>query len=395
MFPLALALTMLFPSPALFPPPPGGTDWYADGYNRALRDARVSEQLVMVALLPEWSDYSNRVAEETFGDPRVAEACADLIAVKQSADDAALASLSRLFNIEDYPAIVFVDARGNVEDLIEGFIPADAMLEQLARITAGIGTVSAHQADVDRDPEDSLARWTLLDMLRNVRDEKRAAKLEAAIRADDPDAQTFAGARLAREALWEAAYAHLEHDGDAPDDSALVAHVESRADPAVRRDGWFEIGNARAGREDMAGAREAFHVAWLECDEAVAGRVGASLVHFLMSDEQGELSRDEREWALSMARTAVELAEVRCERAKDDALALDGDGADGAKDGDGGWSPEQQLAENLGLLARAQSMFAPERERKHLAVATAQRCVELAPEEEGYRHLLEEMLALN
>jgi len=391
-----IALILLATMP-LLPATPAGTQWYPHGYNKALRDAGHTGQLVMIALLPEWSEYSNRVADETFTDPRVAEGVADLIPVKFERDDAHLRQVAKLYNIENFPAIVFVDHRGRVEDLIEGFIPADPMLEQLARITQGIGTVSAHQAAVDSDGEDMQARWELLDMLRNVRDWRRAETVEHSIRHDDPDSQTLAGSRLERQELWNHVWASLESEDDEPDYSTLLAHYQTRSDANVRLDGWFELGNVCAGREDMSGARSAFMTAWNDVSEDRVANVGTSLVKFFMGEDQGKLNREEQAWALATAQAAVSSAHSICE-AQGTGSKTDGDAYANDDEGDESKMSEDDqkyfLAERLSLLAKAQSRFAPKRQRKQLAVASAKQCVELLPEEEGFQELLDEMLAL-
>ena len=383
----ALLLTLLL-APAA-PAPADGPAWYAGSYNTALRDARVGDQLVLLALLPEWSDYSRQVDQETFADPRVVAATADLVCVRYTQDDAKLRQVSRLFNIENYPALVFVDGKGRVEDLVEGFIPAEPLLEQLARITAGVGTVGDHQARVDEAPDDLDRQHALLTMLRNVRDWSRAEQVAAAIRQADPEAQTPAGSRLAREALWQQVWAAAEHDGGTPDLAPVLEHVESRAEPRTRFEGWNEVANTLAGQGDAHGARHAFHTAWTAMDGEPSGSWAASVASWMLNDESAELSHDERAFTLALAEFAVSATEQTCEAGeacKDGACIAEGCGL----------SEEQHdsyAAERLALLASAQLTCAPHDQAATLAAATLERCVALAPESHEYRAMLDELVA--
>jgi hypothetical protein len=388
----ALILTLLFAAApvAPSPTPPSEVDWYEHGYNKALRDARVGDQLVLVALVPEWSDYSRQVAEETFTDPRVAEAMGDLVCLKYEVDDAHLRQVSKIYNVENFPAIVFANSKGKIEDLIQGYIPPEPMLEQLERITAGVGTVGDHQREVDQNPDDLEKQFALMGMLQNVLDWRRAEKVERAIRNADPEAQTTAGARLVMGDIWQEVYASMESDDAALDVEPAVEFLESRREPRVRFQGWQDVGNKLAGHGDLKGARGAYMAAYENADDDLSGDWAADVARWFLSDEQPDLDADERVFTLELAERSVNSVVAYCEAHADGKSAEgDGDGYELSEADQDSW-----LADRLGLLAKAQLHCAPDREAVTLAVATARRCVELQPESEDYQAMLDELVAM-
>jgi hypothetical protein len=390
----ALIMTLLFAAApvAPSPTPPSEVDWYEHGYNKALRDARVGDQLVLVALVPEWSDYSRQVAEETFTDPRVAAAMGDLVCLKYEVDDAHLRQVSKIYNVENFPAIVFANSKGKIEDLIQGYIPPEPMLEQLERITAGVGTVGDHQSQVDENPDDLEKQFALMGMLQNVLDWRRAEKVERAIRNADPEAQTTAGARLVMGDIWQEVYAGMESDDTPLDVEPAVDFLESRREPRVRFQGWQDVGNKLAGHGDMKGARGAYMAAYENAADDLSGDWAADVARWFLSDEQPDLDADERVFTLELAEMSVNSVEAYCE------AHADGKPAKGDGDGDGYELSEADqdswLADRLGLLAKAQLHCAPDREAMKLAKATLQRCVELQPESEDYQAMLDELVAM-
>lgn len=305
--------------------------WYENGFNRALRDARVGEQLVLVALLPDWSDYARQVHEDRFADPRVVSSTGDLLCLKYTKDDANLRQVAELYNVENFPSLLFVDSKGRIEDLIEGYIPADALLEQLARISAGEGTVSDHQAQVDEAPEDLERQWALMDVLRNVRDWRRADKVKAQIQSADPEGQTPAGSRLVRQGIGSEIFAAVKSDGQALELEPVLVHVSSRTEPRMRFEGWNDVANTLAGQGDIGGARDAFRTAFVDADRATAGNWAMSVAGWMLHDEEHELMAADRAFVLELA---------------------------------------------------------------SLAEATLRRCLELAPESEDYRAMLDQVVAM-
>jgi len=96
----------------------------------ALGRASSQDKIVMVDFYTDWCLWCKKLDQSTFADPEVRRALAAVVPVKLNAEKDGRREAEH-FNIEDYPTIVFLDARGKEISRVPGFMPARPFLEEL------------------------------------------------------------------------------------------------------------------------------------------------------------------------------------------------------------------------------------------------------------------------
>jgi thioredoxin-related protein len=107
-------------------------------FERALEHARKNKKLVMVDLYTDWCGWCKKLDRDVYKDKKVEQKLAkDFITVKINPEATASgAKLARQFGTRGFPHIVFTDATGKKIDEIIGYVPADAFLKRLDKVTA-------------------------------------------------------------------------------------------------------------------------------------------------------------------------------------------------------------------------------------------------------------------
>jgi hypothetical protein len=362
---------------------PTAVQWYEGGYNKALREARKSDSLVFLAFVPDTSNYSKKVVAETFPDEAVAAELSDLVClIFDNEQDSRFESVRRLFNVETYPTFVIANAKGKIEDRIEGFIPAEPMVEQMQRIKAADGTVGWHRKQVEEEPDDLSHVYSLAQMLDGVRDYKEAKRSYNQIRRVDPKGETAVGARLILNDVWEMVRESGGEDKAQWDLEPVYTHLAEVPSEEAAFQGWTEVGNFYAGQDGRMGdSADAFMHAWEHASEEDSARDWArDVAAFLANQEHGALEDRHGEFAIQLASASVERAQIVC----DEYVAENGS----TKSEDGG-DYNAWVASHVAVLVQCQQAFGSEVD----AALAARRCVELDPENEEYGERFEHLLA--
>ncbi len=114
--------------------PPGSGVTFASGtFEEALDRARAEKRLVLVDIYTDWCGWCKKLDREVFGDPKVAEASRNLVAIRVNAEKGG-ESVARRFDVQGYPTVLFVDGSGNVVKRIDGFVSSAEMLRILAAL---------------------------------------------------------------------------------------------------------------------------------------------------------------------------------------------------------------------------------------------------------------------
>ena len=402
-------------------------DWYANGYNKALREAKANDAPLLIAFAPDWSDYSNKLIAETFASADVAEALSDTICLKYTTEDGNMTSLVKRYNIEQFPAIVVAMPNGDINELITGFIPAEPLLEQLYRIDLVDNTVASHRLAVEQNPDDLGMQYALAQKLASCWDWRNHEKTLKAIRRADPKGETLGGAKVVVDELMQTLEWPADDSGEQVDLSGVLAAVGKSTSDAVRFEGFNRIANTQAQMGQLGSSRRSFMSAWETAPKDQAANWAHGVANFIVTYDEGDLTADEKAFAVKLAYAAARDAEKTCagEIAKCEAggegemvceagdgcegcesceggdMAKGGgmaDGGDGEGYGDGYASPEAQvanlnrwLATRLNLLSQVQYLYGEgnEGDRARLAVGTMQRCCALDPENEDYIAILD------
>ncbi len=100
-------------------------NWHND-YQNALQVAQKEDKLVMLDLYTDWCTWCKELDERTFVDPSVIAKASNFIAVKINAEaDLMGDELVNMYNIQGYPAVLFLDKNGSILTRVNGFVEAD------------------------------------------------------------------------------------------------------------------------------------------------------------------------------------------------------------------------------------------------------------------------------
>jgi thioredoxin-like negative regulator of GroEL len=125
----------------------GGIQWVAD-WESAIDQAQVEGRVIMVDFFTTWCGWCKRLDRETYADPRVADRCRSLIAVKVDGDRRR--DLAKQYGVTGYPTIGFLHPDGRPLQIAVGFQSADNFVALLDRL-------------LDRKSEEFILRQRLMD----------------------------------------------------------------------------------------------------------------------------------------------------------------------------------------------------------------------------------------
>jgi len=345
--------------------------WHSGTYNAALREARSESRPVLVAFLPEWSDYSRQMREDVLAAPAVASVLADMLCLDVDTDTPQGEQVIRLHEVTSFPVLVVTGPDGRTEDRIDGFIPANLLVGELRRILSGTNTVSDFRARSAAAPDDLSLRASLSAKLKAVGQGREADRLTASIRRDDPEGATLTGARvLMQDAIDDLVAAANGQGASAYDPQVLAALLPGLVNERARFEGWTRVADlARlSGREGEV--LPAYRSAWGVIPEEFVLVWGLDLVDLLREGSEG-FDSDAMDFYLEVAQAVADGAEgLENAVAAIQAAGLPPD-----------TTAEQFLAERLDALAFAHWARGETAE----AVALAERCVLLDPVNLEYR----------
>lgn len=96
----------------------------------ALEQAEATGRPVMIDFYADWCPPCNMLDEQTYADARVVNAATNWISVKIDID--ANQPVAREYQVSSIPTIVFLSPEGKELSRFSGFVPAQAMLRQMA-----------------------------------------------------------------------------------------------------------------------------------------------------------------------------------------------------------------------------------------------------------------------
>jgi thioredoxin-related protein len=108
-----------------------GIRWLSS-VNSALRQARSSNKLIMVSVFAEDRPMCERLDDETYTDDKVIRASRGLLAVRVDAEKDGKEFVRKYSEyIHGYPTILFLNAEGELEGKIAGFLPPDGFAPEM------------------------------------------------------------------------------------------------------------------------------------------------------------------------------------------------------------------------------------------------------------------------
>ncbi len=356
---------------------PAQHGWFEGSYNSALRAARQENKPVFIALVPDWSDYSQKMLAETFPDTSVSQLLSQMICLKYEVEDSRSLQVARLYKVSQFPTLVLAQADGSLEDVIIGYFPPQPLVQELQRILSGVGTLADHVARVAADPENLATRYAYAVKLDEVGDAAGFQRELGFIRTADPTGATVTGAQLLQNEVWAKVAAVGPGDEATWDLTPVAEFLETVPLPSARFAGWMRLAGFQRERErriEAVGAMRRAH-------ESVAPNEffdwSADVITYVLEADQGDLPEDTGRWTLSLA-----------EELERRALVVQEPDASGAVFFPATLNYDEWLAAQLDILAQAQLKYAGSR-GKRLALATSERCLALMPDNDDYKSRVE------
>jgi len=132
---LAMVTAVILGSRVGAPRPSGGAaalPWEPD-LSTALARAGNENRLVMVDFYTDWCQWCKRLDQNTLSDTHVQEALQQLVTVRLNAEKDGREAAAR-FNVEGFPTLIFLDAKGAEVGRIPGYMEPGPFLEELQDI---------------------------------------------------------------------------------------------------------------------------------------------------------------------------------------------------------------------------------------------------------------------
>ncbi len=315
---LALAASTVAPPPALHSTVDdehGAIDWFEGSFDELITKATAEKRIVFLDFWTDWCGYCKKLDKETFSDARVAAAMEDILCYSIDAESESGAPLAARFAVEGFPALILLNPDGTARDIIGGYLPPDAFLEEIARVVRDDGTVNAFRRKVDAAPEDIGARFALIQRLAPFGAQDEIALQHAEILRLDPEGKNPATRRMRLDEAIRAATAFDE--GELPDPAPIVAFVAGEDDPTLLLDAhgvlaaiYDYLAEQDAPEKRGAHAKNAlgaYRMVWKHLPEEMIVPVGTTLAgRYWIARET--IDDETKAFALELATKAVELA---------------------------------------------------------------------------------------
>ena len=331
----------------------GKLPWFEGSYEEALLHAEASGRIVFVDFWTEWCGYCKRMDREAFSREDVVAEMGDVICVSVDAESEAGSALAKRFGVSGYPTMLFLDADGGPRDAVVGYVREEVFLGELRRIKQGQDTIGALEARLEADAADLDARFGLLEKLaafnaeaelaeqrraiarliteghgfepasidsrwglyKRLRDAGLAELAEeqiAAIRRLDPEGTSLPMRRMAFEELL----ASLQGRADLP---RLKAFLDEETYDELLFEGWLRMYSTydRAAkktrdrderRANRKHARLAAPTLWRHTPDKHVAEIGNVIAWGYYLDAE-DLTQEEREWALEVAKVAMDASD--------------------------------------------------------------------------------------
>lgn len=382
---------MLLPTLALtlaLAAPEAQIDWYAGPFMSAQGVAREAEQSVLIYFWSDQSKQCGKLYQETLMNEKLASATEDFVVFSANTGEDAGYKLVERFHVTTLPTLLVVSPDGQVEDAILGYIGVEGLVDELARIERGEGTVSALRTAATQNPKDLEARYTYAIKLSDVGDKDGFKAERAGIYAADPKSRELVTSRLHLFELREGAYAS-EEEAKTCDLKPMKDFLAKNEHAEVLYEGWSWVAGMASYQEDLEAARSAQMTRWEYVPESAAAKVGFEITNEFC-EQREELDRAEKKFALRVAKQSLESVELW----QDAEGCGEGCRCGGCTSGCVGdkWDSELKpkqlyLARSYDTLARAYSLNGKRKD----ALAANAKSLELAPESEQFTARREEL----
>lgn len=291
----------------------GRVDWFEGDHDAALAAARAADQPVLLSFYTD-NTRCRTLDREAYCDDRVVEALAPVVCVAIDVDTHAGKAVRALYPTGDYyPALVFLDANGELRDRILGYKDTNQILGEIQRILADEDTLGDLRRKSDAKPGDLLALWDYaLKLERLDQDERFAAAVER-LRSLDPEETSLPLRSLKMRTV-------VERCNPGNDYAPLRSFLAEETYAEILFDGWLRIASYErmqakeammADKKELGGKRyNAFHrarfKAWPHCPPEMQATF-CNNIAWDVYKYWAVIPEDLRQEAIAVARHAVTL----------------------------------------------------------------------------------------
>lgn len=170
--------------------------WHDRPLADSLAEAATAKRPVLVYFWMEGSQHCADLWEQTLSTKAAHKDLASFVCHSAKATTKAGRELVQRYNVRTLPSLLVVRADGKLDDAVLGFVPPAAFSSEMQRVVAGSQTITSLRAAVEANPGDLTKRFALAQKYDFVGDRPRAEAQLAAIRGQDPDGATIAGAEV-------------------------------------------------------------------------------------------------------------------------------------------------------------------------------------------------------
>lgn len=283
--------------------------WFKGAWFSVLAKAKAEDRRIVILIHGEGSTWSERMLEETFGDPRVRAEFAEDLCVRVEGGSSLGQKLSRRFPVSIYPTLIFLRPDGSLEEILSGFVAPEALRTAAESIRLSFETLGFWRDRHAADPEDLEARYWLAQQLFDLGDLEGYRLHDESIRAADPEGRSIPMRRERLQMLQEELFG-VYRETQQVDVEPILAYLAEETHARVQYEGWTYLAGAypQLGLPELAhGARaKAYELAPAERRyEASIALAGAYWGDFDTLDEE------QRRLGLGAAREAITRLEER------------------------------------------------------------------------------------
>ena len=367
-----LALSASLAAGSLPNPEGDQLSWYHGPFADALASAKDSGSPVMIYFWKDGSEMCGKLYTESLATESAAKELGDYVCYSAKLQESTGAELFGKYGIRTMPTVLMLDAEGNVEDGILGYIESKGFLDEIKRIKKGVDTVSDFRRRVAEEPKDLELAYQLALKLQDLGDPEGYDQVVAGIREKDPKGKTKTGADVA----WRATMKEiLKSTGDETDYKTaslepMYRFLEACDHQEIKFAGWDWLSQMEYAKGNREAMRKAAMKAWKYIPEEKIVDWGSETASKAYNMRE-ELSKKEKKMALKIAtRALTQLEKYSADRSQKE-------GYDMSK-------LNNYMASVLDTVACCQHMNGKKKE----AIATITKSIKLAPDNEKFQKRL-------
>jgi len=126
-----------------------GPDKFYTSFTKAQTAAGQKAQLMMVDFYADWCAPCKKLDREVFSSAEFKSLQDEFVFVKINAEEGKGIELSRKYDVNGFPNVVFMDSKGDEIERIMSYRPKGEYLEEIKRILAGERTVPKVEKQFD------------------------------------------------------------------------------------------------------------------------------------------------------------------------------------------------------------------------------------------------------